>query len=52
MFNSVLYANMSFFESNPIGRILNRFSKDQFFVDERIPFVTYQYSQTDANNYP
>lgn len=34
MANSVLRAPMSFFETTPIGRILNRFSNDIYKVDE------------------
>ena len=41
MLAGVLFAPMSFFESNPIGRIINRFSKDQWAVDERLPEVSY-----------
>ena len=37
MLSNVLNAPMSFFDTNPKGRILNRFSKDQDFVDMRIP---------------
>ena len=38
MFVGVLYSPMIFFESNPIGRIMNRFSKDQWIVDELVCF--------------
>lgn len=34
MVNSVFRAPMSFFESTPIGRILNRFSNDIYKIDE------------------
>eukprot|EP01083_Nonionella_stella_P092280 258288_1 len=33
MFEHVLYSGVSFYESNPVGRILNRFSNDQLNVD-------------------
>lgn len=39
MFMGVLYSPMSFFEKNPLGRIINRFSKDQWVVDEMVCIV-------------
>ena len=37
MFKGVLYSSLRFYESNPVGRVLNRFSKDQQVVDELLP---------------
>lgn len=37
MFKSVIFSPMRFFDSNPSGRILNRFSKDIGVVDELLP---------------
>ncbi|XP_066999039.2 ATP-binding cassette sub-family C member 4 [Anabrus simplex] len=37
MFESVLKATMRFFDTNPVGRILNRFSKDTGLMDESLP---------------
>ncbi|XP_025836971.1 probable multidrug resistance-associated protein lethal(2)03659 [Agrilus planipennis] len=39
MFNNVLQATMRFFNTNPSGRILNRFSKDMGAVDELLPIA-------------
>ncbi|XP_067013839.2 ATP-binding cassette sub-family C member 4 isoform X2 [Anabrus simplex] len=39
MFSSVLHTTMRFFDTNPSGRIMNRFSKDVGTVDEMIPFL-------------
>ncbi|CAG0895339.1 unnamed protein product [Cyprideis torosa] len=37
MFNSVLRAPMKFFDNNPVGRTLNRFSRDTGNMDELLP---------------
>ncbi|XP_018326344.1 probable multidrug resistance-associated protein lethal(2)03659 isoform X3 [Agrilus planipennis] len=37
MFSSILHAKMTFFHTNPSGRILNRFSKDIGAIDEALP---------------
>ena len=36
---SILSASVSFFDATPVGRIVNRFSRDQFSVDESLPFM-------------
>ncbi|CAF3981148.1 unnamed protein product [Adineta steineri] len=37
MFKGILYSSLRFYESNPVGRILNRFGKDQHVIDELLP---------------
>lgn len=37
MFSSLLQAPMRFFNINPTGRILNRFSRDMGMIDEILP---------------
>lgn len=39
MLHCLMYAPMKFFNTNPCGRILNRFSKDIGSVDEVLPGV-------------
>ncbi|KAJ8929216.1 hypothetical protein NQ314_018095 [Rhamnusium bicolor] len=39
MFNKIVYATMWFFNTNPPGRVLNRFSKDIGAVDETLPIT-------------
>uniref|UniRef100_A0A914WGG6 Uncharacterized protein n=1 Tax=Plectus sambesii TaxID=2011161 RepID=A0A914WGG6_9BILA len=39
MFERVIKGSMSFFDSTPSGRILNRFSKDMDEIDVKLPFT-------------
>lgn len=39
MTNRVLRAPLQFFHTNPTGRIINRFSKDQGLVDSMLPTI-------------
>lgn len=39
MFVGVIKSPTSFFDANPSGRILNRFSKDIGFIDDSLPFL-------------
>lgn len=41
----VLHAPMSFFNSNPAGRILNKFSKEMDLVDEALPSTLYVHTR-------
>ena len=41
MLYNIMYSPMYFFQSNPSGRILNRFSKDLGSLDEQLPFLFY-----------
>lgn len=40
MFHALLKAPMRFFDTNPNGRVLNRFSKDMGAIDEFLPRAT------------
>ena len=37
MLKNILRSPMSFFDTTPLGRVLNRFSKDIYIIDEAIP---------------
>ena len=39
MFNAVMSTPIRFFDLNPLGRIMNRFSKDINLLDEAIPWT-------------
>ncbi|EDV20618.1 uncharacterized protein TRIADDRAFT_60846 [Trichoplax adhaerens] len=39
MLERVLHAPMSFFDTTPLGRVVNRFSKDMNIIDEIIPRI-------------
>uniref|UniRef100_A0A663F6D4 Multidrug resistance-associated protein 4 n=1 Tax=Aquila chrysaetos chrysaetos TaxID=223781 RepID=A0A663F6D4_AQUCH len=46
MFQSILKAPVLFFDRNPIGRILNRFSKDIGHLDDLLPLTFLDFMQT------
>uniref|UniRef100_A0A8C9DN19 Multidrug resistance-associated protein 4 n=1 Tax=Prolemur simus TaxID=1328070 RepID=A0A8C9DN19_PROSS len=46
MFESILRAPVLFFDRNPIGRILNRFSKDIGHLDDLLPLTFLDFIQT------
>ena len=37
MLKNILRSPLSFFDTTPLGRVLNRFSKDIYVIDEMIP---------------
>ncbi|KAJ1982361.1 hypothetical protein H4R35_000316 [Dimargaris xerosporica] len=41
MLDAVLHSRLHFFQANPQGRILNRFTKDQSSVDELLPMCIF-----------
>ena len=43
---AVMHSPMTFFVSNPTGRVLNRFSRDQNQVDELLPLTTFFFLET------
>ena len=46
MLHRVMHCTMHFFDTNPSGRILNRFSKDIGFLDEQLLFIFYFFWST------
>jgi ATP-binding cassette subfamily C (CFTR/MRP) protein 4 len=45
MFRAVIATNMLFFDTNPVGRILNRFSRDLGVVDDQLPELFFEFTQ-------
>ncbi|XP_022806581.1 multidrug resistance-associated protein 4-like [Stylophora pistillata] len=45
MFRKLLGATIYFFDTNPAGRVLNRFSKDIGQMDDMLPYTFYDYSR-------
>ncbi|XP_069558741.1 ATP-binding cassette sub-family C member 4-like [Brachyistius frenatus] len=45
MFNAILRTSIHFFDINPIGRILNRFSKDIGYLDSLLPWTFVDFIQ-------
>ncbi|XP_077946531.1 ATP-binding cassette sub-family C member 4 isoform X4 [Gasterosteus aculeatus] len=49
MFNAILRTPVHFFDINPIGRILNRFSKDIGYLDSLLPWTFVDFIQTSRD---
>ncbi|XP_053272848.1 ATP-binding cassette sub-family C member 4 [Pleuronectes platessa] len=45
MFKSILRAPVRFFDTNPIGRVLNRFTKDMGQLDSNMPWTFVDFTQ-------
>lgn len=43
---NVMHSPMSFFETTPLGRIVNRFSKDISTIDDKVPMSLVQFLRT------
>ena len=50
MLRRLVHTPMHFFDTNPSGRILNRFSKDLGFMDEQLPKEFYEFWQYSTYN--
>lgn len=48
LLHHILYAPMHFYDMTPLGRIINRFSKDIYTIDEQIPQTIRGYLTTMA----
>ncbi|GFN81907.1 multidrug resistance-associated protein 4 [Plakobranchus ocellatus] len=45
MFARILRTHISFFDTNPVGRVLNRFAKDVGQVDDLLPYTMFDFLQ-------
>lgn len=48
LLSTVLRLPMSFFDTTPLGRVLNRFSKDVYTIDEVLQNILYSYLQVSG----
>ena len=51
MLRRLVHTPMHFFDTNPSGRILNRFAKDIGFLDEQLPMAFYDFWHHSSYNF-
>lgn len=51
IFRSILNAPMIFFDKHLLGNILNRFSRDMYIVDERLPLKVFEMVRVGFGKY-
>jgi ABC-type multidrug transport system fused ATPase/permease subunit len=51
MLRCIVRAPLQFFDSNPVGRIINRFAKDIGFADDNLPMTLYDFMQVQSFMY-
>jgi ATP-binding cassette subfamily C (CFTR/MRP) protein 10 len=39
LLRTIFHASLRFFDATPVGRIINRFSRDTYSIDESLPFI-------------
>ena len=49
MLINIMHSGMEFFETTPLGRIVNRFSKDMLVIDDVIPMSLMEFLETLFN---
>ncbi|XP_043988339.1 ATP-binding cassette sub-family C member 4-like isoform X4 [Gambusia affinis] len=52
MFRAILRTSVHFFDTNPTGRILNRFSKDIGYLDSLLPWTFVDFTQSTQRSNP
>ncbi|CAH3112435.1 unnamed protein product [Porites lobata] len=51
MFEKLLGATIYFFDTNPVGKVLNRFSKDIGQMDDLLPYAFYDYTRLMVSSF-
>ena len=49
LLNTIMHAPMAFFETTPLGRVVNRFSKDLYTIDDMVPRSMSMFLRTFLN---